>query len=276
VPKLLVMGPRRLWYWLKEYAAAAFQVGEEDQVQPLLGEAAAASGSSSPVAPRTLWDWIEFVGCSELQDSTSRLSSFFHAQSPALAQRYPASRFPHAQFRPLSVVQTVQVRHCADAWGLVMEFTPSSYPSDALVAAAAPYKVVISGDTQPCQALVDAGVDATLLVHEATLEDDMWQEALSKRHSTTGQAVSVGLASRAHRILLTHFSQRYPKLPTASASRSSSTGMARTCIAFDLMSLRLRDLTWLPALTPAFAWIFSDEELRKYENGKDSTVSMES
>ena len=29
-----------------------------------------------------------------------------------------------------------------------------------------------SGDTKPCEALVKAGQDATLLVHEATLEDD--------------------------------------------------------------------------------------------------------
>ena len=112
--------------------------------------------------------------------------------------------------------------------------------------------------------MVDAGADATLLVHEATLEDDMLVEAREKRHSTTGQAVEVGVAMRARRILLTHFSQRYPKIPSYSDSFSS-----RTCLAFDLMCVRFRALAWLPALTPAFSWLFSEEDLDKYENGKD-------
>jgi ribonuclease Z len=125
------------------------------------------------------------------------------------------------------------------------------------------YKLVISGDTQPCQQLVDAGADATLLVHEATLEDEMAEDARDKRHSTTGQAIEVGLAMRAERILLTHFSQRYPKLPSAFAATNDVA--SRTGLAFDLMVVRFRDLTWLPSLTPSFAWIFSEEELKKYD-----------
>lgn len=33
--------------------------------------------------------------------------------------------------------------------------------------------LVSTGDTRPCQALVDAGQGATLLVHEATFEPDL-------------------------------------------------------------------------------------------------------
>jgi ribonuclease Z len=39
---------------------------------------------------------------------------------------------------------------------------------------------------------VRVGKDATLLIHEATFENDLTEQALSKNHSTTEEAVSVG------------------------------------------------------------------------------------
>jgi ribonuclease Z len=45
----------------------------------------------------------------------------------------------------------------------------------------------------PCNDLVEAGEDATLLVHEATLEDENAAMAIIKAHSTFGQAVDVGV-----------------------------------------------------------------------------------
>ncbi len=61
------------------------------------------------------------------------------------------------------------------------------------------------------------------------------QEAISKRHSMTHEAVAAGREAGAYRTLLTHFSQRYPKIPVIDASFAAS-----TCIAFDLMSLNLQ------------------------------------
>jgi len=43
----------------------------------------------------------------------------------------------------------------------------------------------------PCEALVEAGQGASLLVHEATIEDDMPEVAQAKGHSTFGQAIDV-------------------------------------------------------------------------------------
>lgn len=48
-----------------------------------------------------------------------------------------------------------------------------------------------SGDTKPCQNLVDAGQDSTVLIHEATMADDQIGMAEEKAHSTIGQAVDV-------------------------------------------------------------------------------------
>ncbi|GIQ84402.1 hypothetical protein KIPB_005886 [Kipferlia bialata] len=50
-----------------------------------------------------------------------------------------------------------------------------------------------------------------VLVHEATFSDDLVVEAQEKSHSTLSEALGVGQSLRADTIILTHFSQRYPK-----------------------------------------------------------------
>lgn len=79
--------------------------------------------------------------------------------------------------------------------------------------------------------------DATVLIHEATFDDDMEAEAMSKRHSMTKEAVQTGVDARVYRTILTHFSQRYPKIPVWDHSFS-----ARTGVAFDLMAVNFGDL----------------------------------
>lgn len=48
------------------------------------------------------------------------------------------------------------------------------------------------GDTRPCLQLAEIGRGATLLIHEATFEDGMQDEAKAKAHSTTTEALAVG------------------------------------------------------------------------------------
>lgn len=50
-----------------------------------------------------------------------------------------------------------------------------------------------SADTMPCEALIHAGSDATLLIHEATMDDDRKQMAEEKGHTTVGQAIEVAV-----------------------------------------------------------------------------------
>jgi len=49
-----------------------------------------------------------------------------------------------------------------------------------------------SGDTQPTEVLAEAGKDANLLIHEATMADDQAEMARMKAHSTIGQAIEIG------------------------------------------------------------------------------------
>lgn len=143
----------------------------------------------------------------------------------------------------LGRLESIRVIHCAQSFGLVLESDTEH-----------PWKIVYSGDTRPCPALVDAAKDATLLVHEATFDDGMQEEAEAKKHCTTREAVESGASSGAYRTILTHFSQRYPKVPVI-----NDTFQDHVSIAFDLMSVRLTDLPRLPALVPAFKELFDDE-----------------
>ena len=79
------------------------------------------------------------------------------------------------------------------------------------------FKFSYSGDCRPSRQFASIGRDSTVLVHEATFDDDLRREAVAKKHSTTSEAIGIGAAMGARRVILTHFSQRYQKMPSLSA-----------------------------------------------------------
>uniref|UniRef100_A0AAR2LKW5 Zinc phosphodiesterase ELAC protein 2 n=1 Tax=Pygocentrus nattereri TaxID=42514 RepID=A0AAR2LKW5_PYGNA len=117
----------------------------------------------------------------------------------------------------LTKFQTCLVRHCKNAFACSLTHQSG-------------WRIVFSGDTMPCDALVHMGKNATLLIHEATLEDGMEEEAMDKRHSTTSQAIDIGMKMNAEFIMLNHFSQRYAKIPLFSDDFNQRVG-----ISFDHM-----------------------------------------
>jgi ribonuclease Z len=112
-----------------------------------------------------------------------------------------------------------------------------------------------SGDTVPCEDIVRAGQDATLLIHEASLADEEWDRAAHRKHSTIGQAVDVArryvppppfythsqsltslvFRMNAQNVLLTHFSTRYVSVPP----RTSEAFPGTLALALDHADLRL-------------------------------------
>ncbi|XP_051573039.1 zinc phosphodiesterase ELAC protein 2-like [Myxocyprinus asiaticus] len=137
--------------------------------------------------------------------------------------------------------QTCLVRHCMNAFACSLTHQSG-------------WQLVFSGDTMPCDALANMGKNATLLIHEATLEDGMEEEAVEKRHSTTSQAISIGMMMNAEFIVLNHFSQRYAKIPLFSDDFNSKVG-----ISFDHMKIRFGDFQMLPRLIRPLKALFAEE-----------------
>lgn len=83
--------------------------------------------------------------------------------------------------------------------------------------------------------LLVSGKDSTLLIHEATMEDELADEARTKMHSTTTQAIEMGRQMEAKYTVLTHFSQRYARLPRLNANILNDNNSVG--IAFDNMQV---------------------------------------
>ncbi|TYG97927.1 hypothetical protein ES288_A10G077200v1 [Gossypium darwinii] len=151
----------------------------------------------------------------------------------------------------LEALISFPVVHCPQAFGIVLEAAERVSSVGKVIPG---WKIVYSGDTRPCPELVDACRGATVLIHEATFEDGLVDEAIARNHSTTKEAIEVGNSAGAYRIVLTHFSQRYPKIPVF-----DETHMHKTCIAFDMMSINIADLPVLPKVLPYLKLLFRNE-----------------
>ncbi|XP_039083234.1 zinc phosphodiesterase ELAC protein 2 [Hyaena hyaena] len=157
----------------------------------------------------------------------------------------------------LGEFQTCLVRHCKHAFGCALVHTSG-------------WKVVYSGDTMPCEALVQMGKDATLLIHEATLEDGLEKEAVEKTHSTTSQAIGVGVRMNAGFTMLNHFSQRYAKVPLFSPDFSDKVG-----IAFDHMKVCFEDFPTVPKLIAPLKALFAGdiEEMEERREKREARLA---
>ncbi|XP_043091156.1 zinc phosphodiesterase ELAC protein 2 isoform X3 [Puntigrus tetrazona] len=154
--------------------------------------------------------------------------------------------------------QTCFVRHCKNAFACSLTHQSG-------------WQLVFSGDTMPCDAVVNMGKNATLLIHEATLEDGMEEEALDKRHSTTSQAIGIGMKMNAEFIVLNHFSQRYAKIPLFSEDFNSKVG-----ISFDHMRIRFGDFQMLPRLIRPLKALFAEEIEEMEERREKREMKRES
>ncbi len=148
----------------------------------------------------------------------------------------------------LTELKTCFVPHCDHSYGVC--FTTKNEPK---------YKIVYSGDTIPSDKLIEMGKNCDLLIHEASMEDELVDEARLKFHSTTSEAIEVGKKMNANFTILTHFSQRYAKIPVFNEKFNDRVG-----IAFDNMRVRMTDLNKLPKMIPTLKCLFVDhiEELK--------------
>lgn len=98
--------------------------------------------------------------------------------------------------------------------------------------------VVVTGDTRPCAATIEAARDADLLIHEATFGDEEAARAVETGHSTAREAAEVARDAGVRRLLLTHISARYSR-DAVDLEREARTVFAETTIGKDGMEIEV-------------------------------------
>lgn len=141
----------------------------------------------------------------------------------------------------LSAIVACPVSHCNGALAVVLKF-PNGF------------KVAFSGDCRPSLNFAKIGQDATVLIHEATFDNELQGDAMAKKHCTTAEALWVAKKMRARRVLLTHFSQRYQKIPSM-----DDAGDHIAIVAFDYMRCKVGDFAKIAEYRPALVKLYEDE-----------------
>jgi len=70
-------------------------------------------------------------------------------------------------------------------------------------------KIVYTGDTRPFKELAKFAANADLLIHDATLDDELAERAEEDGHSTPSQAAKTAKKAKSKKLVLTHISARY-------------------------------------------------------------------
>ncbi|BBN12841.1 ribonuclease Z [Marchantia polymorpha subsp. ruderalis] len=166
---------------------------------------------------------------------------FIRCQDLVVAGRFLADREQRKLFDrvlanlQLQSLRLIRVFHCFDAYGIILRGKSG-------------WSLVYSGDTRPCKQLEQAGHGCTVLIHEATFEDELIEQAKQKRHSTVSEALKAGMNMGAQNIILTHFSQRYPEMVAMCSDQDQ-----RVSVAFDGMVVPSHLLGSLSRLLPSIA-----------------------
>nr|CAG8501274.1 4504_t:CDS:10 [Entrophospora candida] len=188
------------------------------------------------MGPTRLWKWlneysdVQDFGISKVKfiDNKDVLRQQFSRNSDELpAVIMIRELMDNLKLRELLPVEVI---HCPSSYGLCIEHTDN-------------WKIVYSGDTRPCEELVRLGKNATLLIHEATFENDLAQEAKIKRHSTTEEAVQV--------------------VPIFTDDHGY------VGISFDLMEVNIGELYKLPKYVEALKVLYPDESEEAKEEETD-------
>lgn len=70
-------------------------------------------------------------------------------------------------------------------------------------------KITYSGDTTPCEEMIELAKDSTLLIHESTYVNEDKDKAEERFHSTSSDAALIAKESNSKQLILTHISTKY-------------------------------------------------------------------
>ncbi len=100
-------------------------------------------------------------------------------------------------------------------------------------------KITYSGDTMPCESLIELGKDSDLLIHEATFSKTLADNAKEKKHSTSIDAANDAKQMNAKKLILTHISSRYQEDPSKLLDEAKEI-FPNTLLAEDLLKIELK------------------------------------
>ena len=98
-------------------------------------------------------------------------------------------------------------------------------------------KIVYTGDTRPFKGFVKFAAGADLLIHDATLDDDLAERAEEDGHSTPSQAAKNAKKAKAKQLILTHISARYED--TSKLLEEARKFFKNTQVAEDFMKIEI-------------------------------------
>ncbi len=98
-------------------------------------------------------------------------------------------------------------------------------------------KIVYTGDTRPFKGFVKFAAGADLLIHDATLDDDLAERAEEDGHSTPSQAAKNARKAKAKQLILTHISARYED--TSKLLEEARKFFKNTQVAEDFMKIEI-------------------------------------
>ncbi|KAF2148563.1 hypothetical protein K461DRAFT_232672 [Myriangium duriaei CBS 260.36] len=211
---------------VKEWYSVTHNLRAGEDIDPTsgsanLGSTASTDGRLTIMSDSAMLHWlweysrVEDIGfsyinpiCVTAATPKHKIDTRLNWFNPQLSDANPGTKFQLQDrvtgLRPSDLnftdIQSVYVRHCNGAQAVSL-----TLPSGL--------KISYSGDCRPSADFATIGKDSTVCIHEATFDDELQSDAKAKNHSTTSEALSVATKMNAKAVVLTHFSQRYAKVP---------------------------------------------------------------
>lgn len=101
-------------------------------------------------------------------------------------------------------------------------------------------KITYSGDSRPCEEMIEIAKDSTILIHESTFTSEEATNAEEHGHSTSIDAAYIAEQSNSKELILTHISTRYGENYSKVILKEAKEVFENTKLAHDLMEIEIR------------------------------------
>jgi len=100
--------------------------------------------------------------------------------------------------------------------------------------------IVYSGDTRPCESVLELAKECDILIHEGMVDDNLRDKANEYGHSTITQAAEIAKKANVGRLFIVHISPRYTLEDTPILEEKAKKIFPNTTLAIDLMEYEVK------------------------------------